>query len=199
MQSSTPRTGRASFSFARGRAAPSCGTLLLVCRLQHVHPYDQAILEPIPVANARIGDQLTGARVVDHLMDIDRDAPVRLLGEALGLDLALDGRELSIPVVADRRSADHPTAFPCVRPIDLGVHQLDRGLDVSCIERAVGGPQHLLGLRHAANLTGRRRGGGAAASRDKEQRLPAMGFVWPGPRWLGQEAAADAAHLTRNE
>jgi hypothetical protein len=29
------------------------------------------------VANARIEEQLAGARVVDHLMDVDGDAPIR--------------------------------------------------------------------------------------------------------------------------
>jgi hypothetical protein len=95
-------------------------------------------------------------RVVDHLMDVDRDRPVRLLCEALGLDLARDRGELSVPVLTDRRPADHPTALPGVRPIDLGMHQLDRGLDVARVERAVGGPQHQLGLGHAANLAAAR-------------------------------------------
>jgi hypothetical protein len=34
------------------------------------------------------------------------------------------------------------------------MHQLDRGLDLTCIERAVGGPQEQLSLGHAANLLG---------------------------------------------
>jgi hypothetical protein len=89
------------------------------------------------VANARIGDELARVRVVDHLVDIDCDGPVSLLGEALGLDLARDGGELSVPIVADGRAADHPTALPGVGPIDLGIHQLDLGLDIARVERAV--------------------------------------------------------------
>ena len=52
------------------------------------HPDDEPVLKPIAVTNAGVGDELAGARVVDYLMDVDRDASVRLLGEALGLDLA---------------------------------------------------------------------------------------------------------------
>jgi hypothetical protein len=104
--------------------------------------------------HARIGDGLARVRVVDHLVDIDRDGPVRLLGEALGLDLARDGGELSAPVVADGRAANHPTALPGVGPIDLSVHQLDCALDVAGVERPVGGPQDFFSIRHASTLTG---------------------------------------------
>jgi ketosteroid isomerase-like protein len=104
--------------------------LLLLRRFKNVHADDQALLEPIAVENPRIGDELARVRVVDPLVDIDRDGPVRLLGEALGLDLARDGGELSVPVVADGRAADHPTALPGVGPIDLGIHQLDRDIEV---------------------------------------------------------------------
>src|SRR5215211_81607 len=90
------------------------GPLPLVRRFENVHPDDQSVLEPVAVANAGIGDEIPGAGVVDHLMDIDGDAAVRLLGEALGLDLARDGGELPAPVVADRRAAAHSTAFPGV-------------------------------------------------------------------------------------
>jgi hypothetical protein len=123
------------------------------------------------VENARIGDELARVRVVDHLVDIDRDGLVRLLAEALGLDLARDGGELSVPVVADGRAADHATTLPGVGPIDLGIHQLDRSLDIARVERAVGGPQQPLGLRHATNLTGGHESGplllGARASSDR--------------------------------
>jgi hypothetical protein len=63
----------------------------LVGRFQDVHPDDQPVLEPIAVANTRIGDEFAGACVVDYLMDVDCDAPVRLLGEALRFDRARDG------------------------------------------------------------------------------------------------------------
>ncbi len=36
----------------------------------------KSILVAIAVANAGVGDELSGAGVVDHLMDIDRDAAV---------------------------------------------------------------------------------------------------------------------------
>jgi hypothetical protein len=88
------------------------------------------------------------------LVDIDRDAAVRFIGDARGLDMAGDGGELPLPVVANRRAAYYPTAFPGVGPVHLGVHQLDRGLDVAGVERAVAGPQELLSVRHPPNLPG---------------------------------------------
>src|SRR5436190_659823 len=55
-------------------------------------------------------------------VDVHRDAAVGLLGEAFGLNLARDGGELSVPIVTDRRLADHPAALPGVWPINLRVH-----------------------------------------------------------------------------
>ena len=48
----------------------------LARRFENVHPDDQSTLEAIAVANAGVGDELSGARVVHDLMDIDRDAAV---------------------------------------------------------------------------------------------------------------------------
>jgi hypothetical protein len=119
-------------------------TLSAPSRFKDVHAHDESILEAIAVANARVGDQLARARVANYLMDIDRNAAVGLLGESLGHNVARDGGELPVPVVADRRSADDPTALPGVGPIDLRVHQLDRGVNVASIEGAVGGSKCLL-------------------------------------------------------
>ena len=44
--------------------------------LEHVHPHDQAILEPPAVDHPRVGDQLARAGVVDDLVDVDVDAAV---------------------------------------------------------------------------------------------------------------------------
>ena len=126
----------------------------LARRFENVHPDDQSIFEAIAVANAGVGDELSGARVVHDLMDIDRDAAVGLPGEALRLNLARDSGELPGPVVADRRTADDPTALPGVGPIDLGVHQLDRRVDVAGVERAIGGSQGHLRAWHESNLVG---------------------------------------------
>src|SRR5215208_3473469 len=115
--------------------------LSVAWRFQHVHADDQSINEPIAVAHLGIGDQIAGARIVDYLTDVDGDASVGLLGEALWLDLAGNRCELSAPVVADRRAADYPTAFPCVGPVDVGMHQVDSGLDIARVERSVRGSQ----------------------------------------------------------
>jgi hypothetical protein len=119
-------------------------SLRLASRFNDVHAHDESILEAIVVANARVGDELARTRVADYLMDIDRNAAVGLLRESLGLNVARDGSELPAPVVADLRTADDPTALPGVGPIDLRVHQLDRGVNVASIEGAVGGSQGLL-------------------------------------------------------
>jgi hypothetical protein len=130
------------------------GPVLAVARrFENVHPDDQSILEAIAVANAGVGDELSGARVVDDLMDIDRDPAVGLLREALRFDLARDCRELPVPIAADSRPADYPTALPGIGPIDLWVHELDRGLNVAGVESAIGGSQSLLRAWHETNLS----------------------------------------------
>src|SRR5215218_10308571 len=127
-------------------------SLPLGCRCENIHPDDQPLLEAIAVVNPGVRDQLAVTGVADHLMNLDRDGAVGLLGEALGLDGARDGGELPGPVVADCRAADHPPALPGVGPIHVRVHQLERGLDVARVERPVGGPQDLLSIRHATKL-----------------------------------------------
>jgi hypothetical protein len=57
-------------------AAPVTDPLSLVGWFENVHPDYQPILEAVAVANAAIGDELSAARVVNHLMDVDRDAAV---------------------------------------------------------------------------------------------------------------------------
>src|SRR4029453_12579144 len=71
--------------------------LLLVRRFEYVHATDQSPLEPIPVADAGVGDELACAGIVDHLVNIDRDAAVGLLGEAPRFDCARDRGELPLP------------------------------------------------------------------------------------------------------
>jgi hypothetical protein len=71
-------------------------------RRVNVHLGGKTVLEPIPVANAGVGDELAVARIVDHLMDIDGDAAVGVSGRALQFDLARDRGELPVSVVANR-------------------------------------------------------------------------------------------------
>ena len=47
-------------------------------RLDHVHPHNRPVLEPPAVDDARVGDELARAGVVDDLMDVDDDAAVFL-------------------------------------------------------------------------------------------------------------------------
>jgi hypothetical protein len=128
--------------------------LRLGTRFENVHPDDQPVLEAIMVANPGVRDELAGARIADYLMHIDGDAAVGFLGKALRFYRARDRLELSVPVVANRRAADHPTALPGVRPIHLRVHELDRGVEIAGVERAVGGPQRFLSAWHAIKLAG---------------------------------------------
>jgi hypothetical protein len=106
------------------------------------------------VANPGVRDELAGARIADYLMHIDGDAAVGFLGNALGFYRARDRLELSVPVVANRRRADHPTALPGVRPIHLGVHEFDRSVEIAGVERAIGGTQGFLSVWHATKLAG---------------------------------------------
>jgi len=42
-------------------------------RLENVHPDDESVLEPVAMADARVGDEIAGAGVANYLMDIDGD------------------------------------------------------------------------------------------------------------------------------
>lgn len=99
-----------------------------------------------------VGEQFACLRVVDDLVDLDRDAAVRLLPEALRLDLTRDRGELALPVRADGCMTLHPAALPGIWPVHVGVHQLDRRIEVTGVESGVSVSQDLLGLRHAPRL-----------------------------------------------
>src|SRR3954470_9581385 len=119
-----------------------------------------------------IGEKRAGIGVVDDLMNIHRDAPVVVLVKTLGVDSAGDGGELSRPVGANRRSAPDATAFPGVGPVDVGMHELNRGLDVASIECAIGRPHERFPIRHAqARYAAARRG-----RRFRFGRNPALSF-----------------------
>jgi hypothetical protein len=109
------------------------------------------------VTDVGVGEQFARLRVMNHLVNIDRDAPVRLLAEGFGFDFAGDDRELSVPILPNRLSPDHSTPFPGVWPINSGMHQLDRVLDVAFVERVICGPQKLLFGSHATQSTERAR------------------------------------------
>lgn len=70
--------------------------------LDNVHADDQPVLEAVAVADMGVGDEPAGACLMNHLMNIDGDRAVSFLGEGLGLDLAGDCAELSVPVVTNR-------------------------------------------------------------------------------------------------
>ena len=117
--------------------------------LDNVHADYQPIFEAVAVTDVGVGDETVGACLVNHLMNIYSDRTVSLLGEGLGLDLAGDFAELSFPVVTNCWTAENPATLPSVGPIDPGMHQLKRRVDFACVERTIGAPQDLQGIRHA--------------------------------------------------
>lgn len=71
---------------------------------------------------------------MNDLVDVDGDAAVRLLGEALGLYLARDRLELARPIGRHCVAPDDAAALPSVGPVDVGMHQLDGGLEVAGVK-----------------------------------------------------------------
>ena len=125
--------------------------------LEYIHSLDQIIRKPVAVSDRGVQEELTRARIVDHLVDLDGHAAVRLLGEGLRLDGADDLRELPMPVVGDCRPTHHATTLPCVRPVNIGMHQLESRVEVVGVEGSVGRQQVLFPLRHRFQPTQQRR------------------------------------------
>ena len=71
-----------------------------------------------------------------------------------GLDRARDRLELAGPVLGDSLAADHAASLPGIWPVDLGMHELDRRLDVASVESPVGGTQSVLGTSHSGESSG---------------------------------------------
>jgi hypothetical protein len=118
-----------------------------------VRPNNEAACEPVAVTDAGVGERYTRLGVAGYLVDIDGDAAIALLDEAFGLHVAGDRDELPDPITAYRGATDHATAFPGLRPVHIAVHQFDRSLDVSSVERRMGRAQQELSFGHDAQGT----------------------------------------------
>ena len=122
-----------------------------------VHPHHEVVAERVDVGHAALG-QHDAVRVADRLVHVHGDAAVAGLREAHRLDVRVDQRELPPPVRAHRVAAAHPAALHPVRPVDVVVHQRQRGLDVARVEGLVGALEQF----HAADTTRGRGGMGPA-------------------------------------
>jgi hypothetical protein len=90
------------------------------------------------VLNRFIRRQLPGY-VVNDLMHVNRDPSIRFRREILRLDVRIKHLELTLPIVPHGCGSEHTTTLHPVRPIDIGMHQAKRGLNVSLVERRVRG------------------------------------------------------------
>ena len=109
--------------------------------------------------------QHDAVRVADRLVHVHGDAAVAGLREAHRLDVRVDQRELPLPVRAHRVAAAHAAALHPVRPVDVVVHQRQRGLDVARVEGLVGALEQFhapilraveVGCDRRSNASGRR-------------------------------------------
>jgi hypothetical protein len=96
----------------------------------YVHPFDQAVAQRVDVLDVLLGDLLT-IHVVDELTNLDHDASFVIAREPRWLDLRVDEAELPRPVFAHRGVAVLAATLHGVRPIDVGVHQRENGVDVA--------------------------------------------------------------------
>src|SRR5579864_6234394 len=92
-----------------------------VPELTNLHAVNQPISNFVHMLHHVIYQQLSGL-VVNHLMHVNRDPPVRLQCEILGLDVGIKHLELTLPVVPHRGSSQHPAALHTIRPIHVGLH-----------------------------------------------------------------------------
>ena len=90
--------------------------------LEHVHPGDEAILEPVAVTRAsRSG--AAALRVVHDLMHLHRERTVRLLADRLRLDPARDRLELARPIGPHGLTPVDAPTLPGVGPVDVGCNR----------------------------------------------------------------------------
>lgn len=66
----------------------SCRWSLAPCPFADVRPNHEAACEPVAMTDAEVGETCACLGVADHLVDIDGDAAIVLLGEAFGLHVA---------------------------------------------------------------------------------------------------------------
>ena len=83
-----------------------------------------------------IDDELAGL-VANDLMHLDGNPAVIFCRERLRLNDWVESLQLMIPVSADRIVSMEARAFQRVRPIDVAMHQVQHGFEVTPIEGLV--------------------------------------------------------------
>ena len=92
-------------------------------------------------------------QVADELMHVDDDPTGFIGAEAPRFDMGVDRGPLAAPVLTDRRVAMDAPALHPVRPVHIGMHEGEDGVDVASIEGPVGGAQKILFFHRGHGLT----------------------------------------------
>src|SRR5205814_8246960 len=79
------------------------------------------------------------AKIANRLMDLDESSAVGVSGKADGFDVRVKQTPLTNPVFADSTMAVDPATLHSIRPVHIFVHCPENGVDITCIEGAIGG------------------------------------------------------------
>jgi hypothetical protein len=107
------------------------------------HAFDEAVAQCVDVDHTRVGDWAAVERV-DDLVHADGDAPVRCEALSEAFDARIERCELTGPVGTQRVLAMETSSLDRVLPIDIRVHEGERGLNVARVEGLVRAAQALL-------------------------------------------------------
>jgi len=88
------------------------------------------------------------AKIANGLMDLDESSAVRFSGKADGFDVRVKRTPLADPIFADSTMAVDPTTLHSIRPVHIFVHCPENGVDIACVERAIGGGDKVVISRH---------------------------------------------------
>jgi hypothetical protein len=118
-------------------------SLVPALSLLDVHALDEAVAQCVEVDHTRIGDRAAVERA-DDLVCLDGDAPAVARREVKRFDARIDRCELTGPVRTQRVVAMDTPTLDRVQPVDIRVHEGERGLSVARVEGLVGAAQALL-------------------------------------------------------
>jgi len=88
------------------------------------------------------------AKIANGLMDLDASSAIKVRGKADWFDVRVKRTPLADPVFADSAMAVDATTLHSIRPVHILVHCPENGVDIACVEGAIGGGDKVVISRH---------------------------------------------------
>src|ERR1700722_1622557 len=106
--------------------------------MSYVHAGDKSVAELVRMVDDGV-EQQVARHIVDHLMHLDYPGVAFSGFDGDGFDARIDGFELARPISAYLILSMDVATLHSVRPLHIGLHLREYGIDVTGVEIAIDG------------------------------------------------------------